>query len=249
MRETIFIGHANPEDNEFTLWLYNKLSNEGYKVACDLFDLTGGEADFWKTLQDILENKSIKYLLVFSKKTFTKQGVIDEWEQVRSIGKREGIENFVCLLKIDDVPFDQRIGTVTMNQFRFDKSWANGLRNLTKRLHLDNVPKDKSRLSINNWLKNRFTSSNAGLIERKEKHHTNWLEIVGLPEKLWIYSYSNSSQAEAIQNEVDEFPIIRHDNHLLTFIPSLPTEIYGSFQRSGKEFVIWGLLLKEMRLN
>lgn len=227
MRDTIFIGHANPEDNEFTLWLYHKLSNEGYKVACDLVDLTGGEADFWKTLQDILENHSVKYLLIFSKKTFTKQGVIDEWEQVRSISKRIGIKDFIYLLKIDDVPFDQRIGTVTMNQFRFDQSWAGGLRKLTKKMHLDQVPKGKSNLSINNWLKNRFTNLNAGLLKRPEKHHSNWVEIISLPKTLWIYQYSNSSQADAILNEIDDLPIIRHDNYLLTFITHLPTEIMG----------------------
>jgi hypothetical protein len=115
IRDTIFIGHANPEDNEFTLWLYHKLTNEGYKVACDLINLTGGEADFWKTLQDILDNQTCKYLLVFSKSAFKKQGVIDEWEQVRAIGKREGINDFVSLVKVDDVAFSARIGTVTIN--------------------------------------------------------------------------------------------------------------------------------------
>ncbi|MEQ8360111.1 MAG: toll/interleukin-1 receptor domain-containing protein [Cytophagales bacterium] len=226
MRDTIFIGHANPEDNDFTLWLYHKLSNEGYKVACDLVNLTGGEADFWKTLQDILENQSIKYLLVFSNKTFTKQGVIDEWEQVRSIGKREKIKDFVCLLKVDDVPFDNRIGTVTMNQFRFDRSWASGLRRLTKKLYLDEVPKNKSSLTVNNWLKNRYTDFDAGLRKKKETYHSNWIEIDSIPEKMCFFRYSNSKQAEAIKKEIDSFPVIRHDNYLITFLDSLPTELF-----------------------
>jgi hypothetical protein len=223
-RDTIFIGHANPEDNEFTLWLYHKLTNEGYKVACDLVNLTGGESDFWKTLQDILENQTCKYLLVFSKTAFSKQGVIDEWEQVRAIGKRENIKDFVGLVKIDDVPFDQRIGTVTMNQFRFDKSWASGLRNLTKKLHLDSIPKQNSSLSLNNWLKNKFTDSSAGLIKKREKFHSNWIKIVGIPESIHFFKYSNEKQAEAILKEVDTFPVIRHDDYLITFLEELPTQ-------------------------
>ncbi len=226
-RDTIFIGHANPEDNEFTLWLYHKLSNEGYKVACDLVNLTGGESDFWKTLQDILENQTCKYLLVFSKSTFKKQGVIDEWEQVRAIGKREKISDFVALLKIDDVPFDQRIGTVTMNQFRFDKSWADGLKNLIKKLDLDGVPRQQSPLSVNDWLKNKYTTSFAGLKKTEEKYHSNWIEISSIPKLIYFHRYANDTQAETIFKEVDSFPIIRHDNYLITFLDALPKQAFG----------------------
>src|SRR6266478_2691829 len=109
-RDVIFIGHANPEDNEFTLWLYAKLKNEGYNVECDLTCLTGGEDDYWKVLQDILDNHACKYLLVLSKDTFKKQGVIDEWEQVKSASRKTGLADFVMIAKIDDVPFDIRIG-------------------------------------------------------------------------------------------------------------------------------------------
>ena len=152
-RETIFIGHANPEDNDFTLWLYAKLSNEGYKVACDLVSLTGGESDFWKELQNLLENKTCKYLLVFSKHAFKKQGVIDEWEQVRSLAKKLNSNDFIYLIKYDDVPFDARIGTNTMNQFRFDKSWARGLKDLIFKLNKDQVPKQTNNpYSLNEWL-------------------------------------------------------------------------------------------------
>ncbi len=82
-RDILFIGHANPEDNEFTLWLQAKLIKEGYKSECDLSYLIGGEGDYWKNLQQIFENSSAKYLLVLSHSAFTKQGVIDEWEQVK----------------------------------------------------------------------------------------------------------------------------------------------------------------------
>ena len=35
-RDTLLLSHANPEDNEFTLWLALQLANEGYRVWCDL---------------------------------------------------------------------------------------------------------------------------------------------------------------------------------------------------------------------
>lgn len=225
-RNTIFIGHANPEDNEFTLWLHYKLTNEGYSVASDLVSLTGGESDFWKALQNLLNNKACKYLLVFSKSTFAKQGVIDEWEQVRAIARKKNLEDFIYLLKIDDVPFDARIGTVTMNQFRFDRSWADGLKKLTKKLHLDGVSKVSSALSVNDWLKNKYTTRGAGLRKKREKHHSNWIEIKAVPEKIYFYKYANESQAKAICDEIDTFPVIHHSDYLITFLNSVPTESF-----------------------
>lgn len=226
-RDTIFIGHANPEDNDFTLWLYSKLSNEGYKVACDLVSLTGGESDFWKELQNMLENRTCKYLLVFSKHAFKKQGVIDEWEQVRSLSKKLNLSDFIYLLKYDDVPFDARIGTNTMNQFRFDSSWARGLKDLIFKLNKDQVPKQNNNpYSLNDWLKNRF-STNSGLITKSEKFYSNWLEINSLPEKLFFYRYTTSTQAATIKKEVVDFPIVVHDNYLITFLENLPEESFA----------------------
>lgn len=221
-RDKVFIGHANPENNEFTMWLYAKLKNEGYDVICDLTFLTGGEEDYWKSLQDVLENKCIKYLLVFSKSTFTKQGVIDEWEQVRGFSKKYGLQDFVYILKIDDVAFDERIGTKVYNQFRFDESWALGLKQLTRKLFKDNVPKfNNAYLSINDWLKNKY-STNSGIIQKDENFYSNWIEVPHYPEHINIFRYSITAQAEAINKEITHYPAIQHDKYVISFLEELP---------------------------
>lgn len=38
-RTAIFIGHANPEDNEFAIWLGAHLSAAGYEVWADVLNL------------------------------------------------------------------------------------------------------------------------------------------------------------------------------------------------------------------
>ena len=40
-RDTLLLSHANPEDNEFTLWLALQLAIEGYRLWCDLTKLLG----------------------------------------------------------------------------------------------------------------------------------------------------------------------------------------------------------------
>jgi len=47
-RQALFISHANPEDNEFTIWLGSHLSGAGYEVWADVLKIRGGED--WATL-------------------------------------------------------------------------------------------------------------------------------------------------------------------------------------------------------
>lgn len=35
MRDTLFISHATPEDNEFAIWIGSRLEMLGYKVWID----------------------------------------------------------------------------------------------------------------------------------------------------------------------------------------------------------------------
>ena len=41
-RDTVFISHATPHDNDFVRWLGTRLTGHGYKVWADLFELKGG---------------------------------------------------------------------------------------------------------------------------------------------------------------------------------------------------------------
>lgn len=221
-RDTIFLGHANPEDDEFTLWLQAKLENEGFRVVTDHSYLTGGESDYWKELDNVLTNHACKYLLVFSNITFSKSGVLDEWEQARAVGTRKNLKDFVMLLKIDDVPFDDRIGTNRMNQFRFDLSWADGLKKLVYKLDKDEVPRfgDK-KSSMDEWLKNKYTTF-SGVKVKTETFYSNWLEINSIPKKIFFHRYSNSKQVAAVLKEM-KYPGVKLDNHLVSFVETPPT--------------------------
>src|SRR5438128_129985 len=128
IRDTIFIGHATHEDDEKTLWLYYKLKNEGYKVECDLSYLLGGESDYWDRLQKVLENETCKYILLLTKVTFSKEGVLDEWEHCKTIAKKYDLADFRIPVRFDDVDYSTRIGLNRINVIDFNESWAEGLK-------------------------------------------------------------------------------------------------------------------------
>ena len=217
-RTKIFIGHANPQDNEFTRWLQSKLINEGYDVESDLSMLIGGEKDFWENIQTAIGKESAKYLLVLSKDSFEKEGVIDEWEYAKSIEKENKLVDFIIPLRIDDVAYNTRIGLNKRNIIQF-KVWSIGLKVLLRKLSKDNVPKVKTKdlkLSLNHWYRNRFSTFH-GIEKKQEKFFSNWVEITDLPQKLHFFEYKNDTQAKKILELESKIPIIRHDDYLITF--------------------------------
>ena len=217
IRDTIFIGHATPEDNEFTLWLQSKLRNEGYKCECDLSLLLGGESDYWNTLQEFLENKCLKYILVVSNVTFNKGGVLDEWEHCKSLEKELKIKDFIIPVKIDNSPYNSRIGLNRRNIISFGSNWAIGLKRLLKKIINDKVPyTPNSPLSISNWYNNVYTNYLGLDKEVQDEFFSNWISIPKLPDKIYFHKFPNSKQAKAVLENLF-YPAYRHGNQIVSF--------------------------------
>lgn len=229
MRDTLFISHATPEDNEFAIWLTSRLQLAGYKVWCDLDGLIGGEK-FWQTIDDQIRNSSIKFLFVISNFICSapgklRNGIDREYNLAESIGNKEGLDDYIIPLKIDkDTPYDYFIGQNLYNHIPFKDNWAIGLRKLIDKLDKDNVPKFpiEDNLSIVSWYENEFTTK-FELFSKRERYYSNWWPIADLPEYLYIYQYDSKESANSIYQEDCEFPIINHGNTLATFTEKINT--------------------------
>src|SRR5712691_7203527 len=97
MRNILFQSHANPEDNEFTLWLALQLAQQGYPVWCDLTKLLGGET-FWDDIEAAIRQRTSKFLYVLSTTSNAKDGSLRELHLAQSISKRERLHDFVIPL-------------------------------------------------------------------------------------------------------------------------------------------------------
>src|SRR5574337_708835 len=76
-RPAIFISHASPEDNAFTIWLGAKLAAAGYEVWADVLRLRGGH-DWQRRLEEAIRSRAYKVLLAANKYSVDKQGVRNE---------------------------------------------------------------------------------------------------------------------------------------------------------------------------
>ena len=106
-RDTIFICHASPDDDDFVRWLGTRLTGHGYKVWADLFQLKGG-APFWSTIEEALRHHACKVIFVVSRKSVepNRTGVLNELSVTDAIKKQIKDDGFIIPVKIDDTcPF------------------------------------------------------------------------------------------------------------------------------------------------
>ena len=120
-RAALFISHATPEDNPFTLWLGAKLAALGYEVFADVLRLRGGD-DWERILEAAIRDRASKVLLVATPGGVKKQGVRNEITIAMQTGKKIGDSNFIIPLRL--APFDTPLQIAHAQYIDFAKGWA-----------------------------------------------------------------------------------------------------------------------------
>jgi TolB-like protein/Tfp pilus assembly protein PilF len=106
-RDTIFISHATPDDNEFVRWLADALTSRGYTVWADLLYLKGG-TPFWTAIEETLRHRAIKVVFIVSRRSVdpSRSGVRNELSVADGLRVTLGDPGFIVPVRIDDTPFD-----------------------------------------------------------------------------------------------------------------------------------------------
>jgi hypothetical protein len=229
MRQTIFISHATPEDNNFTIWLASRLQSLGYDVWIDKNGLLGGEK-FWEEIDDVIRNKAIKVLLVYSNHICQKDengntlagrlkdGIYKEFSLAESVGKQTKIKDFTILLNIDGATYNLFIGADRLNQIPFYENWADGLKQLEKKLIKEQVPKlcQSSNERFINWFQFEYVIPNP-IVTKKELYYTNIWSIDNLPKELFIHQFKTEEQAKDFVETHKKFPLSKISNNVSSF--------------------------------
>jgi TolB-like protein len=107
-RDTIFISHASPDDNDFVRWLGDELASRGYSIWADVFHLKGG-TPFWSTIEEVLRQRAIKVVFVVSRGSVSldRGGVRNELSLADGVRKSLRDPGFIVPVRIDDTPFNE----------------------------------------------------------------------------------------------------------------------------------------------
>lgn len=236
MKDQIFISHATPEDNDFTIWLASRLEMRGYNVWIDKEGLLGGER-FWQTIQKAISS-SRKVLLVYSNNIvrdgILKKGIEDEFEYAKSLVNSKNDAEFVIPLHIDDSPYNLVIGFPNINHIPFCENWADGLVQLFKKLDKDGVKYDSNiNSTISTWYESTY-STNSRIEKRKELYYTSWWSVKSMPQVFYMYKFTNKEQATYVKKSNESIPVTQLSNILSSFDGELSFDVV----RDGQNFKI-----------
>lgn len=185
-RDLIFISHATPEDNTFTLWLTTRLKLMGYEVWSDVTQLFGGEK-WWDDIEEAVDRFTCKFILVITKTSLSKPGVQREVELALAAEKKHQLNNFIIPIIIDESEFgSQPYGLSERNIIAFSTGWGAALGKLKERLSRDNVPVGDVAGGLGKKLM-EFFRPNLQLQKQEDLIVSNWLSLQDLPDYLSFY--------------------------------------------------------------
>ena len=184
-RYLTFISHANPEDNEFALWLGTRLTNAGYKVWADVLTLLGGETT-WRDIGDAIKEKTAVVIVALSHASYKKDGVLDEVALAVDTGRRLNKQQFVIPIRLDTLSFsDFPEQLIRLNAIDFSPNWADGFSELLKALKDTQVPQSTCDFgkALASWQKFKLRQS-ASTSDTPESLFSNWFQIRSLPDHI-----------------------------------------------------------------
>lgn len=208
-RKAIFISHASPEGNAFTIWLGAKLSALGYEVWADVLRLSGGE-DWQRKLESAIRERACKVLLVADALSVAKQGVRNEIQIATDVARKIGDTAFIIPLRLG--AFDAPFLIAHAQYINFEPSWAQGLEELLKVLgERYKVPRSGDG-NPRKWLDLQLLHGKAP-IEKSEPLISNWLEIRRIPPSI---SYYPLESPQAAVNTLGPYPKVKFGDGYLS---------------------------------
>lgn len=211
-RQTVFISHANPEDNEFAAWLGTRLIGAGYQVWSDLLRLVGGEP-FWRDIGDAIKDHAAVVVLVLSRSSVTKPGVLDEIALAVATSRKLHNPRFIVPVRLDDLPFDEcPEQVIRLNAINFNGNWADGLHRLLEALDERAIVEVEgaSAQGIAEFRDFRLRQS-AAIAGQPEQVEGSWLRIVALPAQAHLCRYGAEPKVVAKQLGKFSTPIVAWD--------------------------------------
>ena len=236
-RRTVFISHANPEDNDFASWLGSRLVNAGYDVWTDVLSLVGGKM-ISPVIGDVIRGRAAIVLVGLSRASHRKEGVLNEITLASTVGRRLGNPGFILPVVLDDLPHvefpDDLVRRLSID---FSRDWADGLSDVLAALREAGTPRAEERadLAMAAWL--AFKARGSAM--RKDKPdllYSNWFRLGALPPLIRFSRFLHGSNIEGAFKQFQS-PAQRFNRLAISFAdaPTLTAEAPGVRLESAYE--------------
>jgi hypothetical protein len=202
-RDALFVSHASPEDNAFTLWLGAKLTALGYEVFADVLRLRGGD-DWERILEWAIRERAAKVLLVATPHGVQKQGVRNELSIATETAKKISDNQFIVPLRL--APFEAPLQIAHAQYIDFSKGWVFGLSELLSLLAELEVPSAGDAANAGLWQGVQLKDARA-ITGVSERLVSNWLAVESIPAQIAFYDFKGGISIGAAQTAINSSPI------------------------------------------
>ena len=216
-RRTVFISHANPEDNEFVSWLGSRLVNAGYDVWADILSLVGGEV-ISPAIGDVIRDRAAVVIVALSRASHRKEGVLNEVALGSQVGRRLGRPRFVVPVVLDDLQTsefpDELVRRLSID---FSRDWADALDDVLTALEASDTPRSDDGPSAAMAAWHEYKSRGSVLqTDQPDFLLSNWFKLGPLPCRIRYSRFGPSSDIDAAFG-LFRSPAYRHHRLAISF--------------------------------
>lgn len=209
-RDTIFISHATPEDNDFAIWLASHLQNAGYSVWLDKNKFKGGNP-MWDVIQSTIKDKAAKVIAVLSQFS-GKEGVKNEISYAITIGKSNNYTDFILPVWLQKVEIPIELNRKLC--LDFSENWQSGLIQTIEFLEEHKVPKVNQ---INQAFEEFLKLKSVPLENKPELLTSNLFSIKSIPENVYFYKINNAKPDQKGIFKEGYYPFREYEGYYCSF--------------------------------
>ncbi len=230
----LFISYAT-EQGYFVEWLCSKLIADGYSVWCDKLKLLGGES-YPTDIDKALKERTFRVIAVLSRQSISKPNPRRERTLALKIADERNID-FLIPINFDGLaPSELDWMTSDITFISFNYGWAEGYKQLIKKLSSINTPRNKDidMDQMMPWLDEKTV-----LLDGRETIFSNALKIEKIPERILIYKFENPISYSGVRTLVKNWPCYRINSHVALSFMSPPPEIVEKYMLERTGAVEW----------
>ena len=233
-RDHLFISSIG-EDGVFADWLTRKLTTEGYRVWSERFKLLGGET-YPDDVEDAIKNGTFRFLGLYSRESLKNPDVMLQRSLALNIAN-ERKQDFLIPLNVDGVSQTQLDSVTRALKFiPFQYNWADGLKQLLKKLESINCPQslpNGKRVAAEAFLGNDVRS------DEKETLFSNCLRVQQIPKVVHRFIVPRAIPTERLDKLRFEWSYRQADPYRFLSFHEPPASIITEYKMMGKGGALW----------
>jgi TIR domain len=193
--DLLFVSYA-PVDQSLALWLSRRLLAEGYRIWCEGLSLLGGVKKA-EVIEQTIRARTFRLLALYSSASLSAPDIVLQRSLAHSIAAERGTEFLIPIAvePLDESALDWK--TRGLSFIPFDQGWAEGLRQLLRKLLASDCPRP---IDDGRGVAAGSVRSQDVLIDTPEQVYSSCLPVGPLPAAMFRFCAAKALSDDEIKD-------------------------------------------------